>query len=596
MPNYEHEKIIERISKLDQPPDDDTEYAKWIGAARHLALLQKNSEENEVIIFTCGKHSFIQAVAVSEDELDPLDIDDLLHWSGNPFSAAASYVWNGCMDDVWIERGSSVHGSTTLRSARPLVFGRRIPGLPERSKDYFEVDQEYSHLTHIHYFPEHNAYCRLDQNGDLDHVVTIRSKTSVDDISLVTFKREPLEEYLAVSRSALVRMFDFTLLRLDEFDGWPVGPEDIVKDNSRSIFYRQKIDLGKAAYTRGVQIIRPSRPSNEIFSKMKHEPTGHDPTQYVDFVAYDWRNRSVRTISTDPRATTNYFQADGNSLPFELSPAFFRPEVLSRYKTDTDKYLIEDRDIYCRNEWELRDYDVNEAGQVHVYICDLRSLPYREQLYWRSFNEEPKVGLSERALKNDFRNEWVEITDPLAKIKQILARWKQSGVSWWKLRDQASVGRVTRPLTSSRDEWADAFTNLAQLIIEGFEIKAIRKKLDELGISWKGDQKSLLLLERVLSGENANGCVDKLNGLRSVQRIRSKVGAHTRGTEADALAISAIQEHGSYAAHFDSVCRSIASELEHIERAFNQGIAESRKEDPPIKPSSAQLDEPQNDV
>ena len=596
MPNYQHDKQIERISKLDQPPDDDTAYAKWIAAALHLDLLRKNTEENEVIIYACGKHTFIQAVAVSEDAINPPDIDDLLGWNGRLCPAVASYAWGGCRDDVWIERGSPVPGSITLRSARPLVFGRQIPGLPGRSKDYFEVDQEYSHITDIHYLREHNAYCRLDEHGDLDQVVTMTSNTSVGEVSLVTFKREPLEEYLAASRSALMRMFDFTLLRVDEFDRWPDGPDEVVKLSPISIFYRQKIDPGKAAYTRGVQIIRPSRPSTEIFSKMKHEPTEHDPTQYVDFVAYDRRNGCVRNISTDPHATTNYFQADGNSLPFELSPAFFRPEVLSRYKTDTDKYLIEDRDIYCRNEWKLRDYDVNEAGQVHVYICDLRSLPYSEQQYWRSFNEEPIAGLSERALMNDFKNEWAEIADPLTKIKHILAQWEQSDVSWWKLRDPAAVGRVTRPLTSSRDEWADAFTSLAQLIIEGFEIKSIRKKLDELGIAWQHDEKSLLLLDRVLSGEPASEDARELNGLRLAQLIRSKVGAHTRGKEADSLSTRAIQEHASYAAHFDSVCRSIASELEHIERAFNQGIAEGRKETPPIKPSSAQLDGSKNDV
>jgi hypothetical protein len=43
--------------------------------------------------------------------------------------------------------------------------------------------------------------------------------------------------------------------------------------------------------------------------------------------------------------------------------------------------------IDCRGGWSLRDFDTNEAGQVHAYICDLRNLPYQEQLYWKSFNE-----------------------------------------------------------------------------------------------------------------------------------------------------------------------------------------------------------------
>ena len=576
MSNYEHDKLIARISKLDQPPNDGTAYAKWITAGMHLDLLRKNAEENEVIIYASDKYTFIHAVTVSEEMIDLHD-DDLLCWSGGPFFAcAAAYTWGGGRDDVWIERGPAISGSKMIQTARQLVFGREIMGLPGKGDTYFEVSQEYSHLTGIHHLPEHSAYCRLDEHGDWEHVVTVGTRTPREDVSLVTFKREPLEEYLAASRSVLVRMFDFQLLRYGEFVAWPNGPEDVVKHDP--IFYRQKIDAGKASYTRGIQIVCPSRPSAKIFSKMKREPTG-ETAQYVDFVAYDWRNRRVETISTDPCATTNYFQADGNSLPFELSPAFFKPEVLSRYKNDTDKYLIEDRDIYCRGAWRLRGYDVNEAGQVHVYICDLRNLPHSEQLYWKSFNEEPKAGISERALTNDFKGEPVEITDPLTKIKHILRQWGQSDVPWWKLRDPASAGRVTPPLTGSRDEWAHAFTNLAQLVIEGFETKIIRAKLDELRIVWQRDEKSLLLLERALSSEATNGRARKLNGLRLVQRIRSKVNAHTRGTEADALATRAVQEHGSYAAHFEDVCRDVALDLEHIERAFGQGIVEDQKEE-----------------
>ena len=336
-----------------------------------------------------------------------------------------------------------------------------------------------------------------------------------------------------------------------------------------SAAYRQNVDVGTASYTRGIQIVRQSRPSAEIFSRMKRE--SHGTAQYVDFVAHDWRNGRVSTISTDPCATTNYFQTDNNSLPFELSPAFFKPEVLSKYKNDTDKYLIEDCHIHCRSAWELRGYDVNEAGQVHAYICDLRNLPYSEQLYWKSFNEEPQTGISERALTTDFKGEPVDITDPLTKIKYILTRWEQSKAPWWILRDPAAADRVTSPLTSSRDEWARASTNLVQLIIEGFEIKAVRTRLDEMGIAWHLKDKSILLLERVLSSEAADGSAQNLDGLRSLQRIRSKVGAHARGTEADSLATRAVQEYGSYAAHFENVCRDVAIELEYIERAFSQG-------------------------
>ncbi|MFO7557695.1 MAG: hypothetical protein R6X10_02605, partial [Desulfobacterales bacterium] len=44
------------------------------------------------------------------------------------------------------------------------------------------------------------------------------------------------------------------------------------------------------------------------------------------------------------------------------------------------------------------------------------------------------------------------------------------------LRDEKLLESVNTPLTASRDEWAEAYMELAKLIIEGFETKAIRAR------------------------------------------------------------------------------------------------------------------------
>jgi hypothetical protein len=151
------------------------------------------------------------------------------------------------------------------------------------------------------------------------------------------------------------------------------------------------------------------------FSREKRGWFDKKDKKYVEFIAYDWRNDGITAISTDPSATTNYFNANDNSLPYELSPAFFKPEVLLKYKADRDKYTVSERDVYCRSAWCLKGIDVNEAGQVHAYICDLRDLPYAEQLHWFSFNEPPKASISKRAIANDFQGRWVTFMEPLRK-------------------------------------------------------------------------------------------------------------------------------------------------------------------------------------
>ena len=403
MPSFAHKKLVERIARLDETPSDPAGYANWIKADGHLSLLRENAVEDELIIYAAGDYTFVHAAVVSNDGLSPIDANDLLGWSCNPYDPVASYVTGGGREDTWIERGMDAHGVKTLDDAQQLVFGRTFEGWTGDDRTYYEILQEYAHLTGIHWRHEHRAYCRFDAHGDIEHVVSITSNEDPRGVTLVSFKRSELEYYLAASNSTLVRMFDFALLRRDSFAMWPEGAEEIYNETD-SFFYRQKIAAEHGAYTRGIQIVRSGRSQKEIFSSMSNRSFGPRDKRYVEFIAYDWRNKRIVGISTDPIATTNYFEASKNDLPYELSPAFFRPEVLLKYKGDRDKYTVDSRNIHCRAAWTLRGYDVNEAGQVHVYICDLRYLPHSEQLYWASYNEAPKASISERAWASDFTN------------------------------------------------------------------------------------------------------------------------------------------------------------------------------------------------
>jgi hypothetical protein len=410
------------------------------------------------------------------------------------------------------------------------------------------------------------AYCRFNEHSDLEPVVSVTSREDkASNMALVSFKWQLLEEYLAASNASLVRTFDFTLLRRSGFTGWSEGPtQEIIE--SPDFFYRRKVMPGYAAYTRGAQIIRPHRSPQAIFTSITDGWFGKKNKQHAEFIAYDWRNKRVTRISTDPAATTNYFQAEGNALPFELSPAFFRPEVLLKYKADRDKYTVGERDVSCRAAWHLEAIDVNEAGQVHAYICYLRRLPYEEQLHWLSFNEPPKAGISERAVINDFQGEFVSFVQPLRKVMSIVQRWRDGKVAWWTLRDEKLLERVNTPLTASRDEWAEAYMDLAKLVIEGFETNAIRARLDAAHVPYDKEDKTIALLEKLPSKTGAAGDVQKLVGLRTVQLLRSKAKGHAGGSEAQRLAQDALMEHETFANHFQHVCAQVADELETIEK------------------------------
>ena len=217
MANHEHKKLIERISTIDQLPDSRPAYAQWIKAGAHLDLLRANAKDEELIIHASDDYTFIQSVAVSRKELFPIDQNDLLQWNAN-LCRCAGYAWEiGGRDDVWIERSGQVSGAKSLVASRSLVFKRTMDGLRGKGANYFELSQDYAHVVDIHWRDEYRAYCRFDRHGDWERVVSVTLGETHRDISLVSFKREPLEEYLAASDSILVRMFDFTLLDTEKF-------------------------------------------------------------------------------------------------------------------------------------------------------------------------------------------------------------------------------------------------------------------------------------------------------------------------------------------------------------------------------------------
>ena len=567
MRKHEHKNLVDRLLTIGTAPMDDDAFARWIEAKDHLDFLDTNSAADEFVAYTIGPHGFINSAVVALEQLSPLDVDDLLYWHPGPASLRSSYVSGDDRDDVWVEKDGYFDGSETLKTAQRLIFTRTFEGARDEDRSYIELLQEFSHLTNIHWRPELRAYCKVNDEGDIDQVASMTQRgQGLDGIRLVSIARDELDQYLAATRLAIVRMFDFTYSKPDWFSGWGDGPEKI-RSHGRDLHFRQMIVPGCAGYTRGFQIIYPRKGYAATRQAMRNRWSGSKPSSYVEFIAYDWRHDRVCKISTDPAATTNYFEMQNNDLPHEISPAFFKPEVLSKYKADRDKYTVETRAIRCRSTWVLRGYDVNDAGQVHAYICDLRDIPYSEQQYWFCFNEEPKAPISERAFKCDFQGEWNQHIDPLDRVKARLRKWREMDLTWWKPTAENVFDNVTTPRTGSRDEWATAFMDLSQLVIEGFQIKAIHEVLDASDIKYEEALRSIKLLERLSEGL-APEMKGKFHALQTVQRIRSKAKGHSGSSEATLLADQAIQEHGSYSEHFNHVCTEVDRELEHIFRLF----------------------------
>jgi hypothetical protein len=276
-------------------------------------------------------------------------------------------------------------------------------------------------------------------------------------------------EYMRLSDMGMVIFFDFTRVRYGSFSGW--SGETHFDRKSRDLFYHGGVQAG-ASYVNGRMIVRPAVTYEQI---VKSRIEARDPTsrQYASFKAIDLRTKERIEVSSDPKGLSNYFQKD-STLPLEMSPVFFKAEVLHKYKADPEKYDLHDRSINCRGTWSLETFDINESGQVHTYLRYLAYLPYKEQLYWQSFNEWPKAFLSERAIATDFRGEWYTEYDSLNSVKAKVKRLDEKPPPWWLRRDEDLAKAVHYPATTAPAEWANEVLALDQLLIEGFRAKEFR--------------------------------------------------------------------------------------------------------------------------
>jgi hypothetical protein len=290
--------------------------------------------------------------------------------------------------------------------------------------------------------------------------------------------------------------------------------------------------------------------------------------QYAKFKIYDRKNKTNVETSCAPEFLSNYFQK--SDLPWEVSPAFFRPEVLLRFKADPERFTLEDRSITCRNAWHLKTYDINEAGQVHSYIGYLADLPYEEQLYWQSFNEWPQGSISERAHQTDILGEWDTAYDPLNALKHTIRKLDKSPPEWWNPRGEALSDATRYPATDSPKEWADEILALDQFLVEGFLVKPLRMQAEAAGRKLDPNWGPLKVMQEVLvaKGRSETEAKTIVAPMQRVHGLRTEVKGHATSDKRRKAEIEARTKHGSFRSHFTQLAAECDKALNEVLSAF----------------------------
>jgi hypothetical protein len=509
----------------------------------------------------------MHTVFVPVRSIKKADPNDLLNWNDNAYSSWGVSSYYGKQRRTKLEPPLSGICSKTIETGEQLVFCREFDGLTTH-KHYIEMNQKFVHVSDIHFVPERQTWCNIDDRGDLAdmaRICRVEPTANFRGGTALLMNRRLLDEYTVLTNSMLVRMFDFTYVESTEFSGWRSNRKETTV-NGNGLIYRHSAQ-DDASYVRGVQIIAQTLKRSDM--KKKYDLGARaSAKQYATYIAQDWKNDVISEISCDPAFLSNYFTK--SEKPFEITPAYFRPEVLLKYKADPEKYTVGTRSITCRGAWHLETYDINEAGQVHTYLIYLSHLPFEEQIYWKSFNESPKAPISNRAFTTDIKGEFSSDADPLDELKGLLGRLGDPAVPWWKLRSGDLLKQLNYPVTNSSEEWATEVGTLDKALVEGLEEKWLRKKVIDLGCPRDDRHRSLKLLEECLVGlgfeiEHAHSLVKPLH---DVHNLRSQIKSHATGDAARKIRSEVLSAFGSYRGHFGVICQQCLESLVIIDRAF----------------------------
>lgn len=558
--------ILEKLKALAAMPKSDP--GVWLaGAEDSVNFLKDHLQGETAILYASLNAIYVHGVLVPEAALEGVSHEEL---SRDFIQPDASWIiehasGGGKPDRVYLDPPLRRLGKK-FKDGEKLVFKRSFSG--RKGPSPVEISQKLVHALDLHFVEERNAWCHLDDDGDIVEVIKIVREFFDDwthDITLVTIPTKDFAEYMRLSGTVLLYFFDFTRTNPRSFPGW--NNTTAINHDAPDLFYHGGI-MGQGSYINGHMIVRPAITYQDIVAEYmeRRNPTSRE---YATFKAINLETRERVEVSTNPKDLRNYFQAKSEK-PLEMSPVFFKAEVLQRYKADSEKYDLEDRTIACRGAWSLRTYDINDQGQVTTYLRYLGELPYKEQLYWQSFNEWPKAWLAERTITTDFKGEFYVGENPLNELKSAVRGLDEKPPVWWQPRGEDVRKAVRYPVTASQSEWGNEVLALDQLVNEGFLPSPLRKHAEALGIKTQPDWRQFKLLEEILAKKGGDAADAKalIDPLRALRDLRNHLKGHA-SEKKQALAKDALSTFGSYKGHYEMVCKHVHESLKAIAAALS---------------------------
>lgn len=419
--------------------------------------------------------------------------------------------------------------------------------------NYVELSQDFRVLLNMHDWyvsPTEHCFVVDNENGDWEKVAEIKGVT-------VRIKLTILRKYLALRRMNLLLFFDEMRFSQQSFQELGLTPvmNQIVKDDDDIYNYSSLVNCHADGNKSGGWIMGKCvlRYREKDYNRDSFE---QDDKQYAEFI-YDYDDEGdPMSHSCKKESLSNYFVANGDN-PLEMTPIFFKKEVLAKYYSNPNKYTVSDGAVGCEGSWSLY-IDNDHRNYVIVPLVYLGNLDYSEQLYWKGYNVSPErdMGFSKTAYTR-----WIEgkFCDPTFPDLQFKYRFKQFNKKWEKqfgwplflplIDEDEHRYKTLHCLTTENNhsDFDEQILSMTKLVVDSLNQKCLQSEIDD-----SNTEVEFFLKERKISSSSelkagidkfqafifSKGmkCPDIVDFLRKVQSLRSNSIAHRKSNKRKDLA------------------------------------------------------------
>ncbi|RKU22123.1 hypothetical protein C6500_04900 [Candidatus Poribacteria bacterium] len=448
---------------------------------------------------------------LAEEVLSGEHISDVIE---NVWAEPAAYAPPGESEIKYFRWGvdENVYGS------EPLVIGRQFSKMKE---DYLEISEEFRLFHNLYHDRKTDTYIKIDDAGNETTVVIVKP----DEVQI---RLKEIRQFLAIKEMYLSLLFEFN--EYSEYSVEELGPSEFEQYGFRRkgamcwTYNRWDIpvqNFQSISSLRGRKLIEPLPKSKSGFGDFAEDP------KYTEFIVGVDENGDEVFYTCNPYKLKR-ISGENPDAPWDFTPVHFRKQVLDRYYNEPNKYNVKDSRVEC-GMWGMK-IDNHNSDKVCVMLRDLGSLPYTEQLHWKSHNIPPEGGVSETFYRRMVKGERANSNQPDILFKQSYEQLQKACDEYldWQLLKPLSSGdeyrlrRLRIPTVDEESHFKDLVLDLANLLIERLNERCLEnlipvKAREEV-------KRGINRLEYVLDSRKVKGAEKHITFLRCLWDLRNTRG------------------------------------------------------------------------